>query len=135
MKKILLQFFVFFALVSCSSSEDNSSTPIVGDVIGIWNLQEGVFNGSKSNSSQDIVEFTSDNRTKFTYKKYGNNGEDIFEYGSWQISGKTLTITWDSADPGKKTYVLEILELTKTNLKWKTVIPNEGTLTETFLKQ
>jgi hypothetical protein len=38
MKKILLQFFVFFALVSCSSSEDNSSTPIVGGTSDYENI-------------------------------------------------------------------------------------------------
>lgn len=133
MKKIF-SLLVVLVLISCSSPNDDSNTPISDTPIGIWNLQEALLNGSKV-SSQDIVEFTSNNRTKFTYKKYGNNGQDIFENGSWKMTGNSLTITWDEADPGKKIYVIEILELTSTSLKWKTVIPNEGTLIETFSKQ
>lgn len=94
------------------------------------------FNGQNSGvPDNSIVKFTADNRTEFVYEGFGNNGEDITEYGDWSKNGSTLTITWDDADPGFENYILNITELTESSLKWETEISGEGTLTEAFIKQ
>ena len=118
---------------SCSSDDDNNDSGTDASIIGTWNGTSSTFNGNNSGvPDNNIVKFTSDNRTEFIYEGFGNNGQDISEFGDWSKSGNTLTINWDDADPGNETYILQIEELTENSLKWKTEISGEGTLKETF---
>ena len=118
---------------SCSSDDDNNDSGTNASIIGTWNGTSSTFNGNNSGvPDNNIVKFTSDNRTEFIYEGFGNNGQDISEFGDWSKNGNTLTINWDDADPGNETYILQIEELTENSLKWKTEISGEGTLKETF---
>lgn len=118
---------------SCSSDDDNNDNGTDASIIGTWNGISSTFNGNNSGvPDNNIVKFTSDNRTEFIYEGFGNNGQDISEFGDWSKNGNTLTISWDDADPGNETYILQITELTENSLKWSTEISGEGTLTETF---
>ena len=129
--KILL---VLLILTSCSSSDDNNNSEETS-ILGTWLGVSSTFNGNNSGvPDNNIVKFTSNNRTEFIYEGFGSNGADIAETGSWTKSGNTLTITWDDADAGFETYVLSITELSSNSLTWKTVISGEGTLIETFQK-
>ena len=120
---------------SCSSNDDDISAED-SSIIGTWNGISSTFNGESSGvPDNNIVKFTSDNKTEFTYSGFGNNGEDIIETGTWAKSGNTLTVTWDESDEGLETYVLTIIEVSGTTLTWETVISGEGTLSETFQKQ
>ena len=136
MKKInlLLTIILGITILSCSSddSDDNETN---SNLIGTWYGISSIFNGNNSGiPDNNIVKFTSDNRVEFIYEGFGNNGEDISEFGDWTENGSTLTITWDDSDPGLENYVLKILELNESTLKWQTEITNEGTLIETFRK-
>ena len=118
---------------SCSSDDDNNDSGTNASIIGTWNWTSSTFNGNNSGvPDNNSVKFTSDNRTEFIYEGFGNNGQDISEFGDWSKNGNTLTINWDDADPGNETYILQIEELTENSLKWKTEISGEGTLKETF---
>lgn len=125
---------VLLILSSCSSSDDSSNAE-EGFIIGTWLGVSSTFNGNNSGMpDNNIVKFTSNNRTEFVYEGFGSNGADITETGSWAKSGNTLTITWDEADAGLETYILTITELSSNSLIWKTEISGEGTLIETFQK-
>jgi hypothetical protein len=131
-KTSLLLGAIFMILMSCSSDDDNGNSDV--SIIGIWNGTSSTYNGNNAGiPDNNIVKFTSDNRTEFVYEGFGNNGEDISEFGSWTKNGNNLTITWDEADGGLGTYSLEILELNDTTLKWKTNVDG-GTLQESFTK-
>ncbi|WP_037319437.1 lipocalin family protein [Salegentibacter sp. Hel_I_6] len=123
MKKIYTLILATFLITACTkddNKEDESS------IVGSWTMQESKLNGDPV-SSQNIVKFTSDSKTEFIYN-------DLTETGTWNKSNNTLTISWDDADEGLGTYVLEIQELTDTTLKWETEIEGEGTLRETFTR-
>jgi hypothetical protein len=129
--KILIALLI---LSSCSSSDDNSN-PEEGTIIGTWIGVSSTFNGDNSGiPDNNIVKFTSNNRTEFVYEGFGSNGADISELGTWAKSGNALTIEWDGADSGLGIYVLTITELSSNSLTWETVIAGEGTLVETFQK-
>lgn len=138
MKKTLF-FIILFTLTltlsSCSKdevSEDSLSAKLIGTWIGKASSLNNVSQGVPDNN---ILKF-SQNRTEFIYEKFGNNGEDISEFGDWSLSGNTLTISWDESDPGLETLILEILILNDANLKWKEVLsPNDSILIEEFSKQ
>ncbi len=131
---ILMIAIVSATLLACSSDDDNNSENNQEvALIGTWIKQTSLLNGNQV-TSQDIVEFTSDNRTIFTYKSSGANGADVLETGKWSKDNNNLIITWDDADQGSEVYKLEITELTETTLKWNTIISGEGTLVETFTK-
>ena len=136
MKKRNLIFGIligFLTFTSCSSDDDNDDSGTDVSIIGTWSGTSSTFNGNNSGiPDNNIVKFTSDNRTEFVYKGLGNNGQDISEFGNWTKSGNTLTITWDDADPGLENYVLKILLLNESTLKWQTEITGEGTLIEVF---
>lgn len=142
MKKIkaclLLVIMVTF-LTSCSNSDDNSNSEEAnfnGSLIGTWLGDSSSLNGqSLGKPDNDIITFKSDNSVEFKYTGFGVNGQDISEFGKWTYVGKTLTITWNNADPDKKTAIYTITELSSKNLKWETVIKGEGTLKETFIKK
>jgi hypothetical protein len=136
MKKRNLIYGILIGILtfaSCSSDDDNNDSGTDAYIIGTWNGTSSTFNGNNSGvPDNNIVKFTSDNRTEFVYERFGNNGEDISEFGDWSKNGNTLTINWDDADVGNETYILQITELTENSLKWSTEISAEGTLTETF---
>lgn len=118
---------------NCSSDDDNNNSGTDASIIGTWIGTSSTYNGNNSGvPDNNIVKFTSDNRTEFIYEGFGNNGEDISELGDWSKNGNTLSIFWDDADAGNKTYILQITELTENSLKWSTEISNEGTFTEIF---
>jgi hypothetical protein len=124
MKKI---FFIpiLFLIFSCSSNDDSEAqneVTILGSWIGVDSYLDGESMGQPNN---DRVEFFSDNRVEFTY-------DDITEYGEFVINDDILTITWESAETGLETYILEINELTETTLEWETDLGSEGILIETF---
>lgn len=131
---LLLTLILGIILSSCSS--DDSNTPLnTSNLIGTWYGISSTLNGNNTGiPDHNVMTFTVDNRVVFTYEGFGNNGEDISEYGNWVENGSTLTITWDDSDSDLENYVLEILELNQTTLKWRTEIAGEGTLIETFSK-
>jgi len=144
MKKLnlLLTIILGITILSCSSNNENGNENN-SDLIGTWYGISSTFNGGNSGVPyNNILKFTSDNRVEFIYEGFGNSGEDISDFGDWSENGNTLTITWDDSDPGLENYVLEILELTETSLKYTTDIYGEnngqevfeGTLIETFSK-
>jgi len=135
MKKRNLIYGILIGILtftSCSS-DDNNISGTDASIIGTWNGTSSTFNGNSTGvPDNSIVKFTSDNRTEFIYEGFGDNGEDISEFGDWSKNGNTLSINWDDADPGLGTYILIITELTENSLKWETEISGEGTLKETF---
>jgi hypothetical protein len=134
-KSILLFAFVTFSLFSCSSSDSGASIDTT-QLVGTWLLDNAKLNGEDVDSSYKI-NFTSALRAKFYYLNpitATTFGPDTIENGDYSLSGNSFTITWDSADPGNETTNYQILELTSTKLKIKSVIPGEGTLIETYLK-
>ena len=135
--KITYVLLILLTFVSaCSSDDDNNNNESDSTLVGTWIGVSSTFNGQNSGvPDNSIVKFTADNRTEFVYEGFGNNGEDITEYGDWSKNGSTLTITWEDADPGFENYILNITELTESSLKWETEISGEGTLTEAFVKQ
>ncbi|WP_431135093.1 lipocalin family protein [Psychroserpens mesophilus] len=140
MKKRILIYGILITIlpfISCSSDDDNSNSnnSTNASLIGTWNGTASTFNSQNAGiPDNNIVKFTSDNRTEFIYEGFGNNGEDISEFGDWSKNGNTLTIIWDDADSDNETYILQISELTENSLKWETEISGEGTLTETFVR-
>ena len=134
MKYIYNIFIALLLLSSCSNSDDGISSE-EGSIIGTWYGVSSTFNDNNIGiPDNNIVKFTSNNRTEFVYEGFGNNGEDISDLGTWGKSGNTLTIEWDGADSGLGIYVLTITELSSTTLTWQTVLSGEGTLVETFKK-
>ncbi len=134
MKKLnlLLAFILGITILSCSSDDENSNENN-SDLIGTWYGISSTFYGNNSGiPDSNIVKFTSDNRVEFIYEGFGNNGEDISEFGDWTENGNTLTIIWDDSDIGSENYVLEILQLNASTLTWRTEISGEGTLIETY---
>jgi len=133
MKRIII-IFTLICFFSCSNSDDGISSE-EGSIIGTWYGVSSTFNDNNIGiPDNNIVKFTSNNRTEFVYEGFGNNGEDISELGTWAKSGNTLTIEWDGADSGLGIYVLTITELSSNSLTWETVISGEGTLVESFQK-
>jgi hypothetical protein len=135
MKKMKLTygFLIAIMILTSCSSDDNNDSGNDASIVGTWTGVSSSFNGQNSGAPDNsIVKFTSDNRAEFVYEGFGNNGQDISEFGDWTKSGKTLTINWDDADPGLETYILTITALTENSLKWETEIIGEGTLKETF---
>ena len=76
--KILL---VLLILTSCSSSDDNNNSEETS-ILGTWLGVSSTFNGNNSGvPDNNIVKFTSNNRTEFIYEGFGSNGADISETG------------------------------------------------------
>jgi hypothetical protein len=134
-KSILLLAFVTFSLFSCSSSDSGASIDTT-QLVGTWLLDNAKLNGEDVDSSYKI-QFTSAERAKFYYLNPTSNttfGPDIIENGDYSLNGNSFTIIWDDSDPGNETTEYQILELTPTKLKIKSIISGEGTLIETYLK-
>lgn len=123
-KKFILTIVTILSIVNYScSKDDNNNTQNVDLIIGKWN-------GVPDNTP---ITFTSDNKVSFTYLGQGNNGQDFNENGTWQKTGNTLKITWDSADPGLKVATFTITELTSSSLKWQSTVDGKF-LTENFIR-
>lgn len=132
MKKFITVILLSVLTLSCSNNDDSNNSE-EGSIIGTWVGVSSTFNGNNSGvPDNNIVKFTSNNKTEFIYEGFGSNGADITETGSWLKNDNTLTITWDEADAGLENYVLTITELSSTSLTWKTTISGEGELIETF---
>ena len=133
--KLTYAFLIAIMILTSCSSDDNNDDGTDSSIIGTWTGISSSFNGQNSGiPDNNIVKFTSDNRTEFIYEGFGTNGQDISEFGDWTKSGNTLTINWDDADQGLGTYTLTITELTENSLNWETEISGEGTLKESFQK-
>lgn len=138
MKKRILTYGIgtiisFLSITNCSSDDNSNESDTNTTLIGTWLGVSSTFNGNNAGiPDNNIVKFTSNNRAEFIYEGFGNNGEDISEFGDWSRNGNTLILNWDEADSGNETYTLQIIELTENSLKWETEISGEGTLTETF---
>lgn len=76
-------------------------------------------------NSQEKVKFT-ENSVSFYYNS------NISESGKYSISNDIITIKWDESDPGMEEYILNIIELNDTTLKWEADISGEGNLKETL---
>lgn len=134
MKKIVLIAFVLVVFISCSS-DDNSVGSNNNLIVGTWTGVSSIWNGNDLGvPDSNIVIFTSNNRTEFIYQGFGNNGEDISEFGSWTKVQNIITITWDESDIGEETTIFQIEELTESNLRWLENVEGEGTLIETYQK-
>lgn len=133
--KLTYGFLIAIMILTSCSSDDNNDSESDKFLLGTWTGVSSSFSGEASGvPDNSIVKFTSDNRTEFIYEGFGNDGQDISEFGDWSKSGNTLTIIWDDADADLETYILTITELTGNSLKWETEISEEGTLKETFKK-
>lgn len=130
MKTILKVILICFTLWSCSDDDTSATDELL---VGTWIGESSTWNGNDTGTpDSNIIIFMANHRTEFIYEGFGTNGQDISEMGSWTKSGNTLTITWDEADAGLGTYVLQIEELTASRLKWITDIQGEGTLRESY---
>jgi len=110
MRGVILGLIIgVMAMVSCSNENDNNS---VEPLIGTWKGTTSSFAGMEL-SPQKFVKFSSNGRTEFISTVSEN--QNISRYGDWTKNGDTLTITWDEGNP----YILQILELSQTSLKWK----------------
>jgi|694.fasta_scaffold29824_4 hypothetical protein len=130
-KTILLLTFVTLTLFSCSSSDDSASIDTT-QLVATWLLDNAKLNGEDVDSSYKI-QFTTAERAKFYYLNPTSNttfGPDTIENGDYLLNGNTINISWDES--GSTQY--QILELTTTKLKIKSIIPGEGTLIETYIK-
>jgi hypothetical protein len=136
MKKFfILAIVTILSIVNYSCSKDDNNNAQNADlIIGKWNGVSSTFNGTNSGVPDNTpITFTSDNRVSFTYLGQGNNGQDFNENGTWQKTGNTLKITWDSADPGLEVATFTITELTSSSLKWQSTVDGK-ILTENFSK-
>lgn len=133
MKKTHLLFSILIGisiLSSCSNNgDDGNNELIIGTWSGVSSTFDGVDGGIPLNN---IVKFTSNNRTEFIGENLGANGTDVVAVGSWSKNGNTLTITFDDAEPLIEDSVFKILELNETNLEWETTSSGLGTLVERF---
>jgi len=135
-KSILLFALLTFSLFSCSNNDNETSAVDSNQIVATWLLVNAKLDGAEVTSSYKI-QFTSDNRAKFSYRNPTSNttfGADDVENGNYTFKDSNLTIMWDSYDPGHGTTQYQILELTSTKLIIKSVISGEGTLVETYAK-
>jgi hypothetical protein len=136
MKNYTLLLILFAStFFSCSSSDSGASIDTT-QLVGTWLLDNAKLNGEDVDSSYKI-QFTSAERAKFYYLNPTSNttfGPDIIENGDYVLNGNSFTITWDNSDPGNETTQYQILELTPTKLKIKSLISGEGTLIEVYTK-
>ena len=133
MKKLIYLATVVMTttILSCSKNDETKSDE--NSIIGIWYGISSTLDGSNSGiPDNNIIEFTLENRVKFTYENFGNNDQDIIEFGSWDKNNDNVNITWDNHNSGLVNYNLQILELTDSKLKWETELSSQNTLKETF---
>jgi hypothetical protein len=103
-------------------------------LIGNWEGKVCTVNGKNPDiPDSEIIKFSSDYRTEFTYIGFGNNFEDIIQSGSWSLNENILTIKWDE-NPEEEPILIKIIELTENSLKWEIEIENEGILSESYEK-
>lgn len=135
-KSILLFVLLTFSLFSCSNNDNDTTTSPTIDIskiAGTWLLDNAKLDGENVSSSYKI-ELTSDNIANFYYQNKTSNttyGPDTIETGPYLLSSKTLKISWYGSGT---TTTYQIVELTSIKLVLKSIIPNEGTLVETYKK-
>jgi hypothetical protein len=124
MKKTSLYFLLLISLIlsSCSSDDDNESNT-EGSIIGLWEIESATYNGQAINDTETVF-FMNDNTVRFEYVGDG------FGNATWTKSGTQLVMVFGDPEP----FVVEILELTDTRLKWREN-DNGDILIETFTKQ
>lgn len=121
-----IKFIAILFLIASCSSESETSIQSEPTILGSWVGVESFLNGeSMGEPNNDRVEFFSDNTVEFYYDEHT-------EYGDYSLKNNILTITWESAETGLETYILEINELTENTLRWETEIEGEGNLVEVF---
>ncbi len=131
-KSILLFALLTFLLFSCSNNDNDTTTSPTVDIsklAGTWLLDNAKLDGKEVSSSYKI-ELTADNTTSFYYLFPGDT-KTITESGVYLTSNKTLKISWYGSGT---TSTYQISELTSVKLVLKSIIPNEGTLVETYKK-
>lgn len=124
MKRLLPFLSLAILISSCSKSDENGKIENKNSIIGTWITSESRLNGMEVNS-QEKVKFT-ENSVSFYYNS------NISESGKYSISNDIITIKWDESDPGMEEYILNIIELNDTTLKWEADISGEGNLKETL---
>ncbi|WPR72500.1 lipocalin family protein [Flavobacterium sp. NG2] len=135
-KSILIFAFLIFTLFSCSNNDNDSTTSSTVDVSklsGTWLLDNAKLDGENVSSSYKIV-LTSDNIANFYYQNKTSNttyGPDTIETGPYLLNNTTLKISWYGSGT---TTNYQIIELTSVKFVLKSIIPNEGTLVETYKK-
>ncbi len=99
-RNLLCGFLIATMILTSCSNDDNNDGQTDASIVGTWTGVSSTFNGQNSGiPDNNILKFTSDNRAEFFYEGFGNNGEDISEFGDWSKNGNILTITWDESDP------------------------------------
>lgn len=132
---ILLFAFTALSLLSCSDDSDSNTSIDATQLVGTWMLESATIDGEEVGSSYKI-EFTPTERAKFYYRNPISNttfGPDIIENGDYSLNNNSLRITWDDSDPGNETSTFQILELTSSRLKFKSIQDGE-TLIETYTR-
>lgn len=121
-KQLVLVFLVAtVTLTSCNNDDDSSSASL----IGAWEFsqesnQSGVLEDYEHtpDCTKDYIEFLSDGALKSYF--YGSFGpvvcQEFIDEATWVRVGNTITITEDT-----ETYEAEILELTDSTLKLKSL--------------
>ncbi|WP_312766330.1 lipocalin family protein [Epilithonimonas sp.] len=125
---LVILILSFATFISCNHDNDNEETAQNGSIIGTWT---GVSNSVTGTPDSSPIEFTSTGKVNFTYKHFGNNGQDIVESGKWTKNENKLTIKWDEAGTG--TSYFTITELTSSSLKWE-FTDGGNKITETYKK-
>ena len=129
MKKIsalLVLFSLTLIIASCSKDKDSARLE------GKWEFsKEGTMFGSleillpyehAEGCNKDYIEMLAGGVYRdFSYENMGEDCELFTEEGTWTRSGNTITVVTDG-----DTFVAEILSLTKTTLKVKTIFEEEG---------
>lgn len=123
-KKNMKHIFTFFAMVillgafsACSSDDDSIEIENITTeklLIGSWSFDPQPGYGDPT--------FTTDGKVKVDYREKDHS---FSEYGRWTLNGKNLKIYWEDSDPGLEIYDTEIIEVTKTKLRWKVIIDGE----------
>lgn len=125
MKKTNIYLFLLISLTlaSCSSDDDNNESITNGSIIGLQEIESATYNGQSINDTETVF-FKNDNTVRFDY--VGND----FGNATWTKSGTQIVMEFGDPEP----FVVEILELTETRLKWRED-DNGDILIETFTKQ
>ncbi len=119
MKKLYLLFLGVILLASCKKSEENLSNEKL--IVGTWQSVSSISKIYKNNvlitsetdqNSNEILVFNADLSFKDRDIDPTNPGVMNWTYGTYSISGETLTTIWAQQD----TYVYTIKNITKSSL-------------------
>ena len=110
-KLISLCLVITFTGISCSNNSDDTEQSVTqSNLTGKWYADT---------QDPNIIDFNSNGKVYATYFNAGTNGQDLINTGAWSLSGNTIKIHWDQADPGLENWSAEILTLTNSKLVWK----------------